>query len=440
MGKREISSDMRSVLPTTRICSFLVLMLVMPVLLSFFYTDFFAQSIEKSLHNRLMLSNSFPTIPLTHLALMMATLAFSLMMECSIDVVFSPSNADSKIVARFFIVLIFFVAEVGKYLCFLPGVSTVPMTIYFFCILAQFIGTYSILFLILHRLQPNRFSSCHCLCLLSALYVRFVVIILHEVYGDSPTIFRIAMICRTLIVVPTLHFLTSFLYHSYKEYPSSRLHLKNWFESLDADYQQALMIICSFLIVYVGLLLLVILYRDSIFGMRTVCIVNFQSMLFILFLVVIPRRAAMEENIRLKSTLEMRKTFVRYISHELRTPLNATVSGLQVLKSMLTAGEMPLQEKLLAVLGDTKKACGLGVEILNDLLTYEKLESNLMVLERDVQDPLVFLEDTLGPFRLVAEEKAVQLIVHNELEPNSCLVSIDEKKVHRMPVTICTAC
>ena len=79
----------------------------------------------------------------------------------------------------------------------------------------------------------------------------------------------------------------------------------------------------------------------------------------------------------LQETLDTKRTFVRHVSHEIRTPLNVVMSGLDLLSAMACANvEM---EDLIA---DIKSACTTAIDILNDLLSYEKLDSNLLALER----------------------------------------------------------
>ena len=78
--------------------------------------------------------------------------------------------------------------------------------------------------------------------------------------------------------------------------------------------------------------------------------------------------------------------FVRYVSHEIRTPLNTASLGLQYLKNeMKDIQKNNLNSKLsnelestIAVVDDVQFSCEVAVSILNDLLTYEKLEGNIL--------------------------------------------------------------
>ena len=81
--------------------------------------------------------------------------------------------------------------------------------------------------------------------------------------------------------------------------------------------------------------------------------------------------------VALLALIEAKKTYVRYISHELRTPLSAANSGLQMLHAELsvTASTNPVDEERLDTLTDVCSAIQTTVDILNDLLTFEKMES-----------------------------------------------------------------
>ena len=78
----------------------------------------------------------------------------------------------------------------------------------------------------------------------------------------------------------------------------------------------------------------------------------------------------------LLALIEAKKTYVRYISHELRTPLSAANAGLHMLQEELTfsAKTNPVDEERLDTLNDVCSAISTTVDILNDLLLFEKME------------------------------------------------------------------
>ena len=84
-----------------------------------------------------------------------------------------------------------------------------------------------------------------------------------------------------------------------------------------------------------------------------------------------------------------------------------------------------------STIGDLKQPAKTAVNILNDLLNYEKLDSGLMTLERSIQDPLLFVRETLPPFQLTARTKNIALLVDEaeDFPIEGVRVNIDETKV-----------
>ena len=98
-----------------------------------------------------------------------------------------------------------------------------------------------------------------------------------------------------------------------------------------------------------------------------------------------------------QSTLSVKQMFMRYISHEMRTPLNVACLGMKILHDELKRlGLLSLLETAM----DTQKACQTSIDILNDLLLYDKIASGLMTLEKRLLDPLDFTTKVLRPFNL----------------------------------------
>jgi signal transduction histidine kinase len=88
--------------------------------------------------------------------------------------------------------------------------------------------------------------------------------------------------------------------------------------------------------------------------------------------------------------------FVRYISHEIRTPLNTVKMGLELLTEEL--GVYAIPPELLESAEDSRKSCDTAIEVLNDLLTQDKLETNKLVLEFSKLNAIAFVKQTVQPF------------------------------------------
>jgi hypothetical protein len=106
------------------------------------------------------------------------------------------------------------------------------------------------------------------------------------------------------------------------------------------------------------------------------------------------------EAINAQLLLDMKRTFVRYVSHEIRTPLNTVSMGLKLIQDLryreqwtqeeIEKGVAPTDEDLFEMADEVKESCDIAINILNDLLLYEKMEGGLLVLERQ-KEPAVAL-------------------------------------------------
>ena len=121
--------------------------------------------------------------------------------------------------------------------------------------------------------------------------------------------------------------------------------------------------------------------------------------------------------------------FVRYISHEIRTPLNTVTMGLQYLQELM---HQQINKKLLddddgdaaaidchnnkkndnytnydinnddviGTLTQIEGCCNIAIEILNDLLLFDKIGSNMLQLDLEKIPIRHLVEDTIQPFFL----------------------------------------
>ena len=78
--------------------------------------------------------------------------------------------------------------------------------------------------------------------------------------------------------------------------------------------------------------------------------------------------------------MRVKKKFVRYISHEIRTPLNAVSMGLKYLRDELPKYiQVP---DILDSVATSQSACLASINILSDLLTFDKIEDGELKLDR----------------------------------------------------------
>ena len=96
-----------------------------------------------------------------------------------------------------------------------------------------------------------------------------------------------------------------------------------------------------------------------------------------------------------------KQMFMRCISHEIRTPLNTAFIGLRILLDELKSlGHLTL----LSTATDAHKSCQIAIDILNDILLYDKMSSGIIMLEKRILDPVDFLLKVISPFKFQANK------------------------------------
>eukprot|EP00597_Dinobryon_sp_UTEXLB2267_P018052 CAMPEP_0201113092 /NCGR_PEP_ID=MMETSP0812-20130820/77637_1 /ASSEMBLY_ACC=CAM_ASM_000668 /TAXON_ID=98059 /ORGANISM="Dinobryon sp., Strain UTEXLB2267" /LENGTH=704 /DNA_ID=CAMNT_0047376563 /DNA_START=958 /DNA_END=3073 /DNA_ORIENTATION=+ len=116
------------------------------------------------------------------------------------------------------------------------------------------------------------------------------------------------------------------------------------------------------------------------------------------------------------------KLFMRYISHEIRTPLNTAVMGLRLLNDELqSAGSI----ECLQMVKDTQESCQVAIGILSEMLMFDKVESGLLVLEKEIISPVQFIRSVLSPFTVQAREAGVNFIFNQSLHPDHTHIALN---------------
>jgi signal transduction histidine kinase len=167
----------------------------------------------------------------------------------------------------------------------------------------------------------------------------------------------------------------------------------------------------------------------------SVCIILLTSVFFFLYDSYVNK-----ERLYARDLLEAKRRFMRFVSHEVRTPLNAVCMGLAVMNSEIepcvpTAGKESLTEEkeaslrttgtprdgarlfptdsgateFLALLTDVQVNAQSAVDVLNDMLNYDKVERRALALELDVLRPWHLIENVVNEFRLSAASKNIIL-------------------------------
>eukprot|EP00598_Pedospumella_elongata_P013428 CAMPEP_0185012468 /NCGR_PEP_ID=MMETSP1098-20130426/98320_1 /TAXON_ID=89044 /ORGANISM="Spumella elongata, Strain CCAP 955/1" /LENGTH=802 /DNA_ID=CAMNT_0027541531 /DNA_START=32 /DNA_END=2437 /DNA_ORIENTATION=- len=150
-----------------------------------------------------------------------------------------------------------------------------------------------------------------------------------------------------------------------------------------------------------------------------------------------------------KAVLETKRRFVRFISHEIRTPLNAVHLGLEALTAELTraveqllgnCGADPttmfadLLNNWLELSAELISNSESAVDVLNDLLNYDKVEMGTLRLEFSAVPIWEVVKAATVSFLTPAKHKGIHMSLSNNLEVED---SFEGKSCHQpQPVVI----
>mmetsp|Transcript_25141 Transcript_25141/g.36099 ORF Transcript_25141/g.36099 Transcript_25141/m.36099 type:complete len:435 (+) Transcript_25141:42-1346(+) len=108
-------------------------------------------------------------------------------------------------------------------------------------------------------------------------------------------------------------------------------------------------------------------------------------------------------------SLGLKQSFVRYVSHEIRSPLNVVHAGLDILRSELANSSsesiVTIPRRTLELINDIYSASETAIDILNDLLHYEHMDSGTFKLELSWR-PLARLWDSKLKWAFILAEKS----------------------------------
>lgn len=123
------------------------------------------------------------------------------------------------------------------------------------------------------------------------------------------------------------------------------------------------------------------------------------------------------------------------MSHEIRTPLNVVLMGLNLLQENTVAVAETAEgfqreeaEATLDLIADMKGSTTMAVDILNDLLTYEKVDSNLLALEKQDTSMYDIIKTALLVFK--AQARGVGVAFSWDLEQSvGVICAVDGSKI-----------
>jgi signal transduction histidine kinase len=168
-----------------------------------------------------------------------------------------------------------------------------------------------------------------------------------------------------------------------------------------------------------------------------ICVHTYMQMIFTVMVITMQSRITRIEAMKQSRFVKERQAFIRYISHEIRTPLNTVFLGLEFVTSELLKWNSPkLKSQVLPILetvNDIRSSCQISLSILDDLLTFDKMEGGKMTLELKYLNCCSFIAAVAKPFQVNARERGITFNFCRDLVlvDNSCsgCLHIDSSKM-----------
>ena len=135
-----------------------------------------------------------------------------------------------------------------------------------------------------------------------------------------------------------------------------------------------------------------------------------------LFSSLIPGRIFKAEAQQTVAELNTKHSFVKYVSHNIRTPINVLSMGLECAEiDMMHHGED--HEMTMSTIGDLKMSCSNALDILDDVLLFDQLESGDFEISCHPENPLNLIRENLRVMQQVASKNMGVLIEFISADP-----------------------
>ena len=105
---------------------------------------------------------------------------------------------------------------------------------------------------------------------------------------------------------------------------------------------------------------------------------------------------------------------MRYVSHEIRSPLNVVHAGLELLRAdLVAAGAL---SSTLTLLQDIFFASSAAIEILNDMLQYEHIDSGTFKLDCAAVSLVQAFAGRMDGFKFILANKNISLAIEDQAQ------------------------
>jgi two-component system sensor histidine kinase/response regulator len=130
-----------------------------------------------------------------------------------------------------------------------------------------------------------------------------------------------------------------------------------------------------------------------------------------------------------EQALEAKRSMVRHVGHEIRTPLNIIGVGTDVLLKELKQLGPAIPSSILEVVEGIEEASTAALEVVNELLMFEKLAAGMTTIETVPTRIVRFIEKAMMQHLIPARAKEIDFKLTVEARDNEIGVDIDPIKM-----------
>jgi signal transduction histidine kinase len=121
---------------------------------------------------------------------------------------------------------------------------------------------------------------------------------------------------------------------------------------------------------------------------------------------------------------QLKSAFLANMSHEIRTPMNGILGFSSLLKEPNLSGEQ--QQEYITVI---EKSGNRMLNLINDIIDISKIESGLMLVNRNELNISDLINNVFDFFNPEAENKGLKLLIKNKLSAEEAVIFTDPEKV-----------
>jgi signal transduction histidine kinase len=135
------------------------------------------------------------------------------------------------------------------------------------------------------------------------------------------------------------------------------------------------------------------------------------------------------ERTMIEAEMTKKRAMVRHIGNEIRNPLNTIQGLLEVLQIELKPHSSVLPEDIFEIISTCRESCGLGKEVVSDLIAFEQIAAGKYTLELSHVSILNYVFETVLPFTVAAREERINVSLQRIDCVESTMVNIDVIKM-----------